>query len=121
MSQKTLLLIALAAASFLAGAVRQYFDPGEFFARSDIAFFLLGTTLIFLWYRADSDAHNYKRSALLNIGVVAFAVIALPYYFFRSRGAKGGLVALGYFILALALSSALDTGGGYLTYYVLQS
>ncbi len=120
MSLKTLLLIALAAASFLAGAVRQYFDPGEFFARL-IAFFLLGTTLTFLWYRAASDAHNYKRSALLNIGVVAFAVIALPYYFFRSRGAKGGLVALGYFILVLALSSALDTGGGYLTYYVLQS
>jgi hypothetical protein len=120
-NQKTAFLVALAMISFFSGAVRQYVSPGEFFAQSDIAFFVLGAPLIFLWYRADSDARNYKRSALLNTSVVALALVALPYYFFRSRGAKGGFVAIGYFIVALVLSSILDTAGGYFTYYVLQS
>lgn len=43
------------------------------------------TYLCFLWYRADSDARGYRRSGWLSVGVVAFALGAIPYYLMRSR------------------------------------
>ena len=53
----------------------------------------------------DSTLRSYERSALLNIGVVAVAVIALPYYIIRSRekGQKGKDVMklIGFFGLIL--------------------
>ena len=58
---------------------------------------------------------------MLNVGVIAVAVIALPYYFFRSRGAKGGFRALGLFIVAVVASYLLDMAGGLLIYYAVQS
>jgi hypothetical protein len=121
MNQKTLLLVALAITSFLCGAVRQYFTPGVAQAPSDIAFVLTGTLVVFLWYRIDSNIRNYQRSALLNVGVIALTIIVLPYYFFRSRGAKGGFLALGWFLAFLVVSYALDLAGGHATYYALQS
>ena len=81
----------------------------------------MSTLLVFLWYRVDSSMRNYPRSLWLNVCIIAVTVIALPYYFFRSRGARGGLVALGLFILLLAASYALDVAGSYFTYYVLQT
>lgn len=121
MHPRTLLLVALAVLSLLSGAVRQYFFPGADLAPSDVPFALLGTVFVFLWYRVDSDVHNYRRSLLLNVGVIAITAFALPYYFFRSRGPKGGFIALGWFIVALAASVALDGVGGNFAYHVLQS
>jgi len=122
MNPKTLLLVALAVLSFLSGAVRQYSVPGgDLVTPSDVGFALVSILLIFLWYRFDTDIRNYPRSLWLNVGVIAVAVIALPYYFFRSRGTKGGFRALGWFMILLIAFYALDLAGGYLTYYVLQS
>jgi hypothetical protein len=120
MNQKTLLLVALAIASFLAGAVRQFLTPGVAQAPSDIPFLLVGTLLVFLWYRIDSTTRNYQRSALLNVGVIALTAIALPYYFFRSRGVRGGFLALAWFIVLLVASYALDLVGSHATYHAFQ-
>ena len=46
---------------------------------------LLSSSLIFGWYWADSTLRSYRRSPLLNVGVIAVALLAVPYYLWRSR------------------------------------
>ena len=71
----------------------------------------VGVFLVFLWYRFDTDAMNYRRSPLLNVAVVALALVALPYYFFRSRGFTRGLLASAMFLLVFAAYSLLQMAG----------
>jgi hypothetical protein len=39
----------------------------------------------FYWLHYDSLEHNFRRSALLNTGIVAVALFFVPYYFFKTR------------------------------------
>jgi peptidoglycan/LPS O-acetylase OafA/YrhL len=74
--------------------------------------------LIFAWYYQDSTNRSYQRTALLNIGVVALALVAIPYYIIRSRekGQKGrALLRLAGFILLMFLSSVI---GALAVYFV---
>ncbi|WP_460834774.1 hypothetical protein [Lysobacter humi (ex Lee et al. 2017)] len=77
--------------------------------------------MIFWWYRTDTSERNYKRTPWLNVSVIAVAALALPYYFFRSRGFKRGAVATLALILAMIASGLLTLGGQYAAYYGLQS
>ena len=121
MSLKAWVLVALAFCIFLAGAVGQYIRPGADSAPSDIWFMGPSALLIFLWYWLDTNERGYRRSVWLNFGVVALALFALPYYFFASRGAKQGSIALGLFVLALPASGLLVIAGQYAMYYAVQS
>lgn len=121
MNPKNIILLVLAALAFLTGSVGQYIAPGKPYPPTEMAFMLVGSVLVFVWYHIDSQQRSYKRSAWLNIGVVGLALFALPYYFFRSRGAKNGLLATGLFLLMLVASFALTSAGQYATYYTLQS
>ena len=121
MGPKNRLLVALAVASLLSGVVDQYFYPGHQFPPSAVGFMVVGVLLIFLWYRMDSAQIGYRRSPWLNVGVIALAIVALPYYFFRSRGALKGAVATGALLLAYIASGMLTVAGSYLAYYGLQS
>ena len=80
---------------------------------------LVQTFLIFLWYRLDAQKRGFRRSRLLNTGVAAWSTLAISYYLFRSRGFRGGLMAMGLsFLLFLRafLSTVLGVAGGvYLT------
>ena len=67
--------------------------------------------LIFAWYRVDSDIQGYKRSPFLNVGVAAFAVLAVPYYLVRSRARGSRLKAVAYFIGFFVLFIAVFTLG----------
>jgi hypothetical protein len=40
---------------------------------------------IFMWLHYDSERHTYKRSPLMNIGIAAVGIVAIPVYLFRSR------------------------------------
>jgi hypothetical protein len=120
-NSKNVVLLILAALSFVYGAVSQYLFPGRVQPPSDLAFVPLFALLIFIWYRLDTDQRAYRRTPLLNVGVVALAVFALPYYFFRSRGARGGFLALGLFTLCLVAAVLITVAGQYFAYYVLQS
>jgi hypothetical protein len=117
---KNIILIAIGIVGFFAGAVNQYLFPGRVYPPSDIPFLVTLTLLSFAWYRMDSEQIGYRRSVWLNVGVLALAVVALPYYFFRSRGAKRGFIAVGLFILLLLGYWALETAGLYSIYYGLQ-
>ena len=57
----------------------------------EVASTLVFSFLIFYWYRLDSEARLYRRTALLNVGIIMFAIAAVPYYLVRSRpaGQKG--------------------------------
>lgn len=119
LNPKTVVLLALALTNSLGGAIAQYFyqrhvqPPAALTATSVLTCALL----IFIWYRFDSEQQSYKRTYLLNIGVVGMALIALPYYFFRSRGAKGGFIALLLCILFLIGMFLLSWATRYLVFF----
>jgi hypothetical protein len=114
-------IVALAFLSLISGAIDQYFYPGEEFPPTALAFLTIMALLIFLWYRLDAAEVGYRRSAWLDIGVVGIAIVALPYYLVRSRGAKKGIVGVGALLLMYVASVLLSWFGSYLAYYVLQS
>ena len=77
--------------------------------------------MLFYWFRLDAEERGFSRSAGLTIAVVGLALVALPYYFFKSRGAKGGFIATGYFLLAVIASGVLTVAGTYATYFGIQA
>jgi hypothetical protein len=109
--KRSIVVVATLLLGFVSGAVRQFFAPEQLISPLDIAFMLVGVFLVFLWYRFDTDAMHYRRSPLLNVAVVALAVVALPYYFFRSRGFARGLLASAMFLLVFAAYSLLQMAG----------
>jgi len=122
MKPKTLVLAMMGFVSFSGGAISQYYRARHLHPPSGvpISLVLVSALLIFVWYRLDADQRSYRRTFFLNLSVIALAVVALPYYFFRSRGAKGGLVAILLFILLLVVSFFLSYMGQYFTYYALK-
>lgn len=46
---------------------------------------LVGSLLIFWWYRTDSTLRSYRRSPLLNVAVIGIGIFAVTYYVLRSR------------------------------------
>jgi hypothetical protein len=112
MNGKTMVLLLLALSALLAGL----FDPVVNAARGSLAWFsmalsLFCATLVFTWYYLDTDERAYRRTPLLNMMVVAAGVVAIPYYLFRSRGARRGLRAIGFFLLALLSWFVLAAAG----------
>jgi hypothetical protein len=107
--------------AFIDGIIVQYYEPNAMIPQSSVYFMLLYAGIFFWWYYLDSDNIKYKRSVLLNIGIVGFSIIALPYYFFKSRGFKKGLIYFGVFIVILAIWIALQLAGNYAVIYAMQS
>lgn len=73
---------------------------------------VLFSFLSFYWYRLDSETHRYRRTPLLNVGIVMLAIVAVPYYLVRSRpaGRRGrALLGLAGFC---ALLICAGVGGG---------
>jgi hypothetical protein len=55
---------------------------------------LLSIPPIFWWYHVDKVEKGYRAGPLMNVGVIALTIIALPIYFIRTRGWKRGLVSI---------------------------
>ena len=103
--KKKHVLLALAIASIGFGFADAFFFPYQMTPPTAIIFTVVMCFLIFAWYHMDSSQRGYKRSVWLNIGVIGLSLVALPYYFFRSRGAKNGALAT-----ALALATLIGIG-----------
>ncbi|MBN8885972.1 MAG: energy transducer TonB [Rudaea sp.] len=85
-----MIIISLLLANLAYGMAYGYRSPERLSASIEGTYLLSITLLIFLWYHVDSTAKNYPRSSMLNVSIVGLSLVALPYYFFRSRGfAKG--------------------------------
>jgi len=107
--------------AFLSGLARQYFSPGQLLSKVDLPFLLIGLFLIFFWFRLDSDQLGYRRTPVLSVMVLAFTVVALPYYFLRSRGFLRGSIATALSLVVAVAYSMLQAGGEWAIYYGLQS
>jgi len=70
----------------LIGASSPYSSRAIYYPNSDYIFYFLALLIIFQWYRLDSDSVKYKRSIGMNIGILLLPALALPYYFYDSRG-----------------------------------
>lgn len=121
MNRKSIVLAAGAVLSLAAGAVAQYLYPFAESSPVDLVFTVVGVLLVFAWYRLDAAQAGYRRSIGLNVAVIAIAILGLPYYFFRSRGAKRGLIATVLFLLTIVGCSLLTMAGRAIVYFGLQS
>ena len=119
-NQKVTVLLALMVTSFLVGIFGQYYYPGVKFSPVDLWTLPLFPALLFAWYRIDSNQKAYRRTPWLDIAVVGISAIALPYYLFRTRGFKGGLVATVVSVLLILCSAFLTMLGKYGAYYGFQ-
>jgi hypothetical protein len=101
-------ILAVILAFAVIGFVDEYFYlfrqtlPGAWVGVSTVTV----SVLIFAWYYFDARARSYRRSPALNVLVVAFAIVAVPYYLVRSRekGQRAGALfgLLGVLVLAFA-------------------
>jgi hypothetical protein len=74
-------------------------------------------SLSFWWVHNDSVARGVRRSPLLNVGIVALAVVFVPVYLFRSREPGARLKAIltffglfvGYVVVAVSAESIVTT------------
>jgi hypothetical protein len=55
---------------------------------------LLSIPPIFWWYHVDKAEKGYRAGPLMNVGVIALTIVALPIYFIRSRGWRRGSVSV---------------------------
>jgi hypothetical protein len=55
---------------------------------------LISIPPIFWWYHVDKADKGYRAGPLMNVGVIALTIVALPIYFIRTRGWKRGSVSI---------------------------
>ena len=81
------LLAAILILGFISGAISGYYEATKSLEPmwSDFTSTIIILFLILSWYHIDSNAHQYKRSIWLNILIIGFALIGVPYYLIRSR------------------------------------
>jgi len=106
---KTIALALLGVVSLVAPFVEMVTTGQvEALSKFDLAATIVSIPLIFWWYHVDKREHDYQAGPLMNGGILAVAVVALPIYFVRTRGWKRGavatLLALGIFAILLGLS-----------------
>jgi hypothetical protein len=111
-------LLALALLSF-AGPLVERWVTGEVepFGRYELAVTLISIPFLFWWYHVDKREHGYQAGPLMNGGVLALAIVALPIYFIRSRGWQRGMVttllAAAFFGLTLVLGELGERVGAF--------
>jgi hypothetical protein len=87
MNQKWLALRGLVICAALIGVVGAFVEHSSATLKNTTQIAALGVvvTLIFVWVHHDSAERDYKRSQLLNAGLLIFPLIFVPVYLFLSR------------------------------------
>jgi hypothetical protein len=105
-------LALLAAISLLSPLIERVatgkVEPYSTYGMVDIFFSIFP---IYWWYYVDKAQLNFRAGPVQNAGVIAFAIVALPVYFIRSRGWKRGSLFILMMAVALAISYALEEAG----------
>ncbi|MDB5812143.1 MAG: hypothetical protein JWN94_4265 [Betaproteobacteria bacterium] len=82
------------------GGVKLWIDLGPIF---------IGLAFTFMWLHHDGLQVGYRRSALLNVGIIVMGIIFIPVYFYKSRptGARGPMCLrfFGFCLLWIAFSA----------------
>jgi hypothetical protein len=107
--QKTCALAILAAISLLGPVleilVTGHIEPYSNFAMGEV---FVSLAPIYWWYHQDKAETQYRAGPLMNAGVIALAVVALPIYFVRSRGWKRGSLFTLMFAAAVGVTLVLE-------------
>ena len=108
--------LALLAAITLVAPIIEALMTGrvEPFSKFDLGGSFLSLLPIYWWYHLDKDETGYRAGPLLNVGVAALAIVALPVYFVRSRGWKRGGVICLYALGAVGVLYLLETLGEFI-------
>ena len=80
----------------------------ESLSNFDLAETFLSLAPIYWWYYVDKEQRQFRAGPLLNVGVIAMTIIALPIYFIRSRGWKRGGLSTAMAAGVLAVISGLE-------------
>lgn len=112
MTPKRAALILLGIVSF-AGPMLEVAITGalEPWGKFELAETVVAVTLIFWWYHVDKREHNYQAGPLMNAGMVALTLVAMPVYFVRSRGWKVGGFATAIAAAVLGITYVLGELG----------
>ena len=115
-SKLKLYALALLAAITLVRPIVETLMTGrvEPFSNFDLGGSFLSLLPIYWWYHLDKDQTGYRAGPLLNVGVAALAIVALPVYFVRSRGWKRGGVICLYALGAVGVLYLLETLGEFI-------
>ena len=76
---------------------------------------LAALAFIFMWLHHDALEYGYRRSALLNIGIVAIALVFVPVYFVRARPKGKRLKPVLAFFLIVAVWACLGLAAEFVT------
>jgi len=114
-------LLILVAVGAIGGVLDPLFGNSAYYDYFNVVLALVGLSLIFAWYYYDSEQRQYRRSLGLNIVIVGLGIVGIPYYLFRSRGAKGGAVAVGYLLLFITALVVVDAVGQWTGIALFQS
>jgi hypothetical protein len=83
----------------------------EPFGKFELGETVVAVGLVFWWYHLDKGEHNYQAGPLMNAGMVALTLVAMPIYLIRSRGWKAGGIATVIAAVVLAITYALGEIG----------
>ena len=109
MKIKTSIYLAFAATSIVAGGLLPTEQTGR--AMHGLAFVpsIVAWVLIYIWFKADVAQRRIRTSTTFNGLVIGFSILALPIYFFRSRGVARALKSTLIFYLCLIGWSVVAT------------
>ena len=111
MQQKSRAIIAFLCVGLLMGISTQYPDPFHVPEWLEWILVLAYGFTVFWWYHADRTDGKLKHSTWLSIAMVGLPMVGLPYYLFKSRGLRAGLLSLAGAIGLTAIAVALSAGG----------
>ena len=113
----TQVLKAYAVALLMLGAIAGWFAQVKAPHVQDQLFALnvfVNIAMLFWWFRVDAEERQYRRTRMLNVGVVALTAIVVPVYLYRSRPPGGRARAIGLFGLCLVGTVVISVIGGIL-------
>jgi hypothetical protein len=104
-------LLRVIVAVWIASSIVIALAPGNAMGLA-VAHTVIVSVLVFWWYHLDRVEQQYRAGPLMNIAVIGFSIVALPVYFFRTRGWKTGgimtLKALGLLVALLLCDVVID-------------
>ena len=100
---KKILLFAIFTLTFIFGASDVWLEDAPRHLNQTVLWvsIIVVSVLIFAWVHLDASERHYPKSKWLNLGILAFSIIFVPVYLFRSRPKGQKLRALAGFVLAL--------------------
>ena len=116
MSSANRLLLGIAATFVVTGIVEPHLpNPGQFPNEIGVAQIFVLAGLLFAWCKADAASRGVRPPAGAPLLVALFALIGVPYYFFRTRPWRTALLDTGRALGFLAITYALYYGCFYVS------